>query len=134
MYIAFNLYSENENGSFLGISDTLEGLYNYLIDEIDEEAPAELMSGGFFVRDEKGNDIPFDSSIVFNEIEDNKKMYTEIAYPEYYGHKIVRMNKIGYATENAHLMLCYYLEKYSDFSIDEINRFLKDIHKDERIK
>ena len=63
MYIAFNLYSENENGSFLGISDTLEGLYNYLIDEIDEEAPAELMNGGFFVRDEKGNDIPFDSSI-----------------------------------------------------------------------
>ena len=134
MYIAFNLYSENENGSFLGISDTLEGLYNYLIDEIDEETPAELMNGGFFVRDEKGNDIPFDSSIVFNEIEDNKKIYTEIAYPEYCGHKILRMNKIGYATENAHLMLCYYLEKYADFSIDEINRFLKDIHKDERIK
>lgn len=134
MYIAFNLYSENENGSFLGISDTLEGLYNYLIDEIDEEAMAELMSGGFFVRDEKGNDIPFDSSIVIHEIEDNKKMYTEIAYPKYYGNKLVRMNKIGYATKNAHLMLCYYLEKYSDFSIDEINRFLKDIHKDERIK
>ena len=34
MYIAFNLYSENENGTFLGISDTLAGLYNYLIDEV----------------------------------------------------------------------------------------------------
>jgi len=134
MYIAFNFYSENENGSFLGISDTLAGLYNYLIDEVDEEAPSELMNGGIFVRDEKGNDIPFDSSIVFNEIEDNKKMYTEISYPEYYGYKILRMNKVGYATEHAHLMLCYYLEKYADFSVDEINGFLKNIRKDKRIK
>lgn len=134
MYIAFNLYSENENGSFLGISDTLEGLYNYLIDEVDEEAPAELMSGGYFVKDEKGNDIPFDNSIVFNEIEDNKKIYTEIAYPEYHGCKISYMNKIGYATKDVHLMLCYYLEKYADFSIEDINRLLKDMGKDECAK
>ena len=134
MYIAFNLYSENENGYFLGISDTLEGLYNYLVDEVDEEAMTYINEGYFVIRDEINNKIPFDSSIVIHEFEDNKKMYTEIAYPEYYGHKILRMNKIGYATENAHLMLCYYLEKYADFSIDEINRFLKDIHKDERIK
>ena len=134
MYIAFNLYSENENGSFLGISDTLAGLYNYLIDEVDEEAQSELMSGGYFVKDEKGNDIPFDNSIVFNEIEDNKKMYTEIVYPEYCGYKISHMNTIGYATENAHLMLCYYLEKYADFSIEDINRFLKDMNKNEFVK
>ena len=134
MYIAFNLYSENENGYFLGISDTLEGLYNYLVDEVDEEAMTDINEGCFVIRDENNNEIPFDNSIVIHEIEDNKKMYTEIVYPEYYGHKILRMNKIGYATENTHLMLCYYLEKYADFSIDEINRFLKDINKDERIK
>ena len=134
MYIAFNLYSENENGSFLGISDTLAGLYNYLIDEVDEDAQSELISGGYFVKDEKGNDIPFDNSIVFNEIEDNKKMYTEIVYPEYCGYKISHMNTIGYATENVHLMLCYYLEKYADFSIEDINRFLKDMNKNEFVK
>ena len=134
MYIAFNLYSENENGSFLGISDTLAGLYNYLIDEVDEDAQSELMSSGYFVKDEKGNDIPFDNSIVFNEIEDNKKMYTEIVYPEYFGYKISHMNTIGYATKNVHLMLCYYLEKYADFSIEDINRILKDMNKNECIK
>lgn len=134
MYIAFNICSENENGSFLGISDTLAGLYNYLVDEVDEEAMTDINEGCFVIRDENGKKIPFDNSIVINEIEDNKKMYTEISYPEYYGYKILRMNKVGYATENAHLMLCYYLEKYADFSIDEINRFLKDIRKDSRIK